>query len=386
MHDTDTTDNALVEISLALAMAFFALLVVALVSIAAPAQQDVEAVERPRAAVEEIGLTADLGEAPRSEGSTPRFLLHHRGRWFDIEGVVVHPARARRRPTPAGGGALSRADTRRGAGGAEGSAPPRHDPNPDDPQPRVDQETGGKPMKTLKRTLAMFAGGMLAFAAVDSDARLATTLPRATMIAMVAEEAAAQGVPADLALAVAEAESGFATLAISSKGARGVMQMMPRTARDLYGLKPYQLFDARTNIRAGVAFLGSLIERYGREDIALSHYNGGSSVHRADGGYAVIPATCRYVHRVLSRRRHYASVDTGGHDSLRMDGVSSPAWRVAASRELAALDKERRRTVDALRVLVAENTRRSARLPGAVASKANARGRAPAIILLSADQ
>ena len=241
-------------------------------------------------------------------------------------------------------------------------------------------------MKTLKRTLAMFAGGMLAFAAVDSDARLATTLPRATMIAMVAEEAAAQGVPADLALAVAEAESGFATLAISSKGARGVMQMMPRTARDLYGLKPYQLFDARTNIRAGVAFLGSLIERYGREDIALSHYNGGSSVHRADGGYAVIPATCRYVHRVLSRRRHYASVDTGGHDSLRMDGVSSPAWRVAASRELAALDKERRRTVDALRVLVAENTRRSARLPGAVASKANARGRAPAIILLSADQ
>ena len=241
-------------------------------------------------------------------------------------------------------------------------------------------------MKTLKRTLAMFAGGMLAFAAVDSDARLATTLPRATVIAMVAEEAAAQGVPADLALAVAEAESGFATLAISSKGARGVMQMMPRTARDLYGLKPYQLFDARTNIRAGVAFLGSLIERYGREDIALSHYNGGSSVHRADGGYAVIPATRRYVRQVLSRRRHYASVDTGGHDSLPMDGVSSPAWRVAASRELAALDKERRRTVDALRVLVAENTRRSARLPGAVASKANARGRAPAIILLSADQ
>lgn len=92
MHDTDTTDNALVEISLALAMAFFALLVVALVSIAAPAQQDVEAVERPRAAVEEIGLTADLGEAPRSDGTAPRFLLHHRGRWFDIGGVAVEPA------------------------------------------------------------------------------------------------------------------------------------------------------------------------------------------------------------------------------------------------------------------------------------------------------
>ena len=90
MHDT--TDNALVEISLALAMAFFALLVVALVSIAAPGQQDIEAVERPRAAVEELGLTAELGEAPSSEGTSPRFLLHHRGRWFDIRGVLVDPA------------------------------------------------------------------------------------------------------------------------------------------------------------------------------------------------------------------------------------------------------------------------------------------------------
>ena len=89
MHDT--TDNALVEISLALAMAFFALLVVALFSIAAPRQQDIEAVERPRAAAEELGLTAELGDAPPSEGTAPRFLLHHRGRWFDIGGAVVNP-------------------------------------------------------------------------------------------------------------------------------------------------------------------------------------------------------------------------------------------------------------------------------------------------------
>ena len=241
-------------------------------------------------------------------------------------------------------------------------------------------------MRTMKRTIAMLAAGVLSLAWVESDARLPTTLPRATVMAMVAEEAAVQGVPVDLALAVAEAESGFATLAISGKGARGVMQMMPRTARDLYGLKPYQLFDARTNIRAGVSYLGSLIERYGREDLALSHYNGGSRVRRADGGYAVIPATRRYVDRVLSRRRHYANTDPGGHDALRLDRVPSPAWRAAASRELAALDKERRRIVDALRNLVAENSRRSARLPGAVAPTADAGGRTPAIILLSADQ
>ena len=178
-------------------------------------------------------------------------------------------------------------------------------------------------MKVLNRTLVMLAGGMLALPGVGSDARSATTLPRETVMAMVAEEAEAHGVPTDLALAVAEAESDFATLAISERGARGVMQMTPRTARMLYGLKPYQLFDARTNIRAGVAYLGSLIERYGHEDLALSHYNGGSGVRRADGGFGVIPATRRYVDRVLSRRRHYASMDAGGHDALHMDGVPS---------------------------------------------------------------
>ncbi|MDD9982961.1 MAG: lytic transglycosylase domain-containing protein [Gammaproteobacteria bacterium] len=238
-------------------------------------------------------------------------------------------------------------------------------------------------MKALKRTVAMLAGGVLAAAGVESVARVETTLPRETVMAMVVEEAAAQGVPADLALAVAEAESGFATLAISSKGARGVMQMMPRTARDLYGLKPYQLFDARTNIRAGVDYLGALIERYGREDLALSHYNGGSGVRRADGGYAVLPATRRYVDRVLSRRRHYANMGTGGRHALPPDDAPTSGWRAAASRELAALDRERRRIVDALRVLVAENTRRAARLPGAVASKANAPARVPAVHLLS---
>ena len=91
MHHT--TDNALVEISLALAMAFFALLVVALVSIATPVQQVEETVERPRAAADEIGLAAELGGAARSDESAPRFLLHHRGRWFDLAGVMVRPAR-----------------------------------------------------------------------------------------------------------------------------------------------------------------------------------------------------------------------------------------------------------------------------------------------------
>ncbi|MDE0713244.1 MAG: lytic transglycosylase domain-containing protein [Gammaproteobacteria bacterium] len=217
----------------------------------------------------------------------------------------------------------------------------------------------------MKTSIVLLTAGILALAGAEGNARLETTLPRETVMALVAREADEQGVPADLALAVAETESNFATLAISSKGARGVMQIMPRTARNLYGLKPYQLFDARTNIRAGLAYLRSLIDRYGREDIALSHYNGGSGVRRPDGRYAVIPATRRYVDRVLSRRRHYAGALMGRHGSLQPEGIPPFGWRAAASRELGTLDKERRQTVEALRALVLKNTRRWARHTGA---------------------
>ena len=227
-------------------------------------------------------------------------------------------------------------------------------------------------MKMLNRLIILVACGLMTLHGSDPVAHAATTLPRQAVKTIVVEEAMAQGVPADLALAVAEAESGFATLAISPKGARGVMQLMPRTARDLYGLLPYELFDARTNIRAGVDYLGSLMDRYGRVDLALSHYNGGSAVRRPDGPHEVIPATRRYVEQVLSRRRHYAEK----YLALRGEGgagnPSAVNWRAAASGELAALSRERQRIVNDLRRLTAENMRRSRHLREHLAFSADA--------------
>lgn len=122
---------------------------------------------------------------------------------------------------------------------------------------------------------------------------------------MVAREAADLGVPVDLALAVAHAESNFDAQAESRKGARGVMQIMPATARREYAIDPDRLWDPRVNIRLGLHFLGRLLRRYrGRTDVALSHYNGGSAVGRWPH-VRVIPATRRYVARVQSLRRHY---------------------------------------------------------------------------------
>ena len=90
-HVHDTADNALVEISLALAMAFFALLVVALVSIATPKLDAEGAIEHRAGVLDELGLTAQVVADTPSTASSPRFLLHHRGHWFDLKGDAVEP-------------------------------------------------------------------------------------------------------------------------------------------------------------------------------------------------------------------------------------------------------------------------------------------------------
>jgi soluble lytic murein transglycosylase-like protein len=122
---------------------------------------------------------------------------------------------------------------------------------------------------------------------------------------LVQQEAVRMQVPVSLALAVAHAESNFEPHAESHKGARGVMQIMPATARGEYGISADLLWNPRINIRVGLHFLRRLLDRYrGRVAFALSYYNGGS----AAGTYPnarVIPATARYVAKVQRLQRIY---------------------------------------------------------------------------------
>lgn len=128
---------------------------------------------------------------------------------------------------------------------------------------------------------------------------------RAEVKRIVVEESLRAGFPPSLAMAVAKAESDFDDAARSSAGARGVMQIMPKTARDLYGVAPDELWDARLNVQLGIDYLESLIRRYnGRWEIALSHYNGGSAVGDP-ANPKVIPATSAYVNKVLRLQRKY---------------------------------------------------------------------------------
>ena len=128
---------------------------------------------------------------------------------------------------------------------------------------------------------------------------------RAAVINLIRSEARNMGVSVPLALAVAHAESNFNPRAESHAGARGVMQIMPATSRSEYGIHPDLLWDARINIRLGLHYLRRLLDRYrGRTDLALSFYNGGSKVGNLP--YArVIPATRKYIRKVLRLRREY---------------------------------------------------------------------------------
>ena len=108
-----------------------------------------------------------------------------------------------------------------------------------------------------------------------------------------------------LALAVAKVESNFNANAVSPKGAIGVMQIMPRTALYEFGVQRKNLFNTDLNIKIGIKFLDHLISKYnGRIDIALSHYNGGSAVGKWPN-VKIIPATYKYVVKVLKISEKY---------------------------------------------------------------------------------
>lgn len=124
---------------------------------------------------------------------------------------------------------------------------------------------------------------------------------------IVVEEAVRNGtVPASLALAVARVESNFDPRAHSSAGARGVMQIMPRTAWGEFRVRSGDLWDPRLNAQLGVRYLEKLYYQYGeRWDLALSHYNGGGIRRDRYGRLRVHSYTRGYVDKVLRASRRY---------------------------------------------------------------------------------
>jgi len=139
--------------------------------------------------------------------------------------------------------------------------------------------------------------------AVPAAPRLRTTRPtpsagtRERYEPLIRTHAAAHGLAPELLRAVIQVESGFNPAARSPKGAMGLMQLMPATARLLGVSDPW---DEAQNIRGGAAYLRHLLDRFGNnEELALAAYNAGpEAVNRSGRQLPPYPETRDYVRRV----------------------------------------------------------------------------------------
>jgi soluble lytic murein transglycosylase-like protein len=109
----------------------------------------------------------------------------------------------------------------------------------------------------------------------------------------VAEEA---GIDANLFAALISAESGWNPSAVSPKGAIGLTQLMPDTARSLGVTNPY---DPIENMRGGARYLRRMLDEFGSIELALAAYNAGPGAVRRYGGVPPYAETQAYVRRIL---------------------------------------------------------------------------------------
>jgi soluble lytic murein transglycosylase len=131
-----------------------------------------------------------------------------------------------------------------------------------------------------------------------------------------------------LVKAVIKAESEFDQWAVSSKGAQGLMQLMPFTARQLGVLDP---FDARQNIFAGTRYLRSLLDMFqGDVSLALAGYNAGPNAVRRYGGIPPYKETQDYVRKV---RRFLGASSTRAATSSDAPSFFVPSDRLRTTRK-----------------------------------------------------
>jgi soluble lytic murein transglycosylase-like protein len=135
-------------------------------------------------------------------------------------------------------------------------------------------------------------------AAVPEQGEGAGSLLRATPYGeIIAAMSEAHGVDPLLVRALIQVESNYKPGARSRKGAMGLMQLMPSTAR-VYNLR--NPFDPKANIEAGIKHLKSLIDRFGRFELALAAYNAGEGAVAKFNGMPPYRETRNYVSRILS--------------------------------------------------------------------------------------
>ena len=123
--------------------------------------------------------------------------------------------------------------------------------------------------------------------------------------AMATQIAQQEGVPVDLFLRMIGQESAWNANAVSPKGASGLAQLMPGTAREL-GVDPS---DPIQNMTGGARYLRQQLDTFGRPDLALAAYNAGPGAVKKHGGIPPYQETQNYVRKILGSNEGQAVSD-----------------------------------------------------------------------------
>jgi len=127
--------------------------------------------------------------------------------------------------------------------------------------------------------------------------------------AAIEQAAARHNVDPNLVRSVIKVESNFNPNAVSRKGAMGLMQLMPSTARSLHVTNP---FDPQQNVDAGVRHLKQLLESYGGNiNLSLAAYNAGAGAVARSAGVPRFSETQNYVRRITEL--YYGGSQPGAH-------------------------------------------------------------------------
>jgi len=120
---------------------------------------------------------------------------------------------------------------------------------------------------------------------------------------LIKQYSEAYGVDIALVKAIIHAESHFNPYATSNKGAQGLMQLMPETARDF---SVQDVFNPADNIRGGVKYLKTLLKKFnGNVKLSLAAYNAGPHVVNRYGKIPPYRETKRYIKKVMTYYQMY---------------------------------------------------------------------------------